>query len=137
MDMRIFAKRLKSVRLQRNITVDELAEGVKVNRSTINRYESAGFKSIKEDKLEAIANYLSVDKEYLSGNTEEKYSIVSLSKLKERKNIEIKSIVSLNKEILKQKNITLDGRPINDSNIEYLIDTFELALEMLKKKNDK
>ena len=137
MNMRLFAERLKTIRLQRNISVDELAEAIHVNRSTINRYESGGFKSIKEDKLDAIANYLSINKEYLTGNTDEKHTVTSLKQLSKKQNIEMKSVIVLNKEILQQKNITLDGEPISDSNIEYLIDAMEIAMEMLRKRNKK
>ena len=36
---------------------------------------------------------------------------------------------------MKQDNVTLDGKPIDEDNANYLIDTIELALEMLKRKN--
>ena len=135
--MKLFAKRLKDVRLERNISVDELAEAVKVNRSTINRYESAGFKSIKEDKLEGIADYLSVNKDYLCGKTDDKYTTKSLEQFSKKEYIEINKIVYLTRDLAKQKNVRLDGEPINTDNLEYLIDTIELALEMLKKRNKK
>lgn len=135
MDMIVFGERLKDVRLQRNVSVDELAEAIKVNRSTINRYESGLIKSIKEDKLEAIANYLSVDKDYLCGKTDDQYSTTSLKLLSKKENIEINNVIYFTKEIIKQKNVTLDGKPINEVNIDYIIDTLELALEMLKRKN--
>ena len=133
MDMSTFAERLKYVRLQRNISVDELAEAVKVNRSTINRYETAGFKSIKEDRLEAIANYLSVDKDYLCGKIDNQFTLKSLENLNKKHHIEINSVITITKDLIKQKNVTLEGKPVTD--IDYLIDAMELALEMLKRKN--
>lgn len=137
MDMRVFAKRLKTVRLERNISVDELAEAVKVNRSTINRYESGGFKSIKEDKLESIANYLSVNKDYLLGKSDDKYTVNVLDQLSKKQYVDITKIVRFTTDLVKQNNVTLDGEPISEVNTEYLIDAMELALEMLKKKNKK
>ena len=135
MDMRVFAERLKYIRLQRNISVEELAEAIKVNRTTVNRYEKGTINSIKLSKLEAIANYLAVTKEYLTGESDDKYSITSLESLSKNQNIEINNVIYLTKEIVKQKNVTLEGQPINESNLEYLIDAMELALEMLKRKN--
>lgn len=135
MDMIKFAERLRYIRQQRNISVEELAEAIKLNRSTISRYETAGFKSIKEETLNAISKYLLVTKEYLIGETDDKYSVTSLESLSKKETIEINNVIYLTKEIIKQKNVTLEGKPINETNIDYLIDSMELALEMLKRKN--
>ena len=133
MDMKEFAIRLRHTRIQRNVTVDELAAAIKVNRSTINRYETAGFKSIKEAKLDAIAEYLMVNKDYLCGKTDEQFGLSELDLLGKQENIEINKVIHITTEIIKQKNVTMEGKPIKD--LQYLIDTIELALEMLKKKN--
>ena len=134
MDMEKFAKRLKYIRLQRNISVDELAEAVKVNRSTINRYERGGaINSIKMDKLEAIAEYLGVTKDYLSGLSDNKYSLETLENLSKKQDVEINNIFYMTTEMIKQNNVTFNGKPVKD--VDYLIDTLELALEMLKRKN--
>ena len=132
--MEKFAKRLKYSRLQRNISVDELAAAIKVNRTTINRYERGGaINSIKMDKLEAIADYLSVSKDYLSGESDNKYNLETLENLSKKQNVEINSIFYMTTEIIKQNNVTYHGKPVKD--VDYLIDTLELALEMLKRKN--
>lgn len=137
MDMQVFAERLKTVRTERNVSVDELAEVIKVNRTTINRYERGTIKSIKIDKLEAIANYLSVNKDYLCGETDDKYNVNSLEQLTKKQYIDVTKIVRLTTNLVKQKNVTLDGEPMSDANTDYLIDAMELALEMLKKRNKK
>ena len=136
MDMQLFGKRLRDVRISRNVSARELAEATKTYPTTIYRYENAEFKSIKESRLEAIANYLSVNKDYLVGNTDDPYSVTSLEFLsKKKEKIEIHSIISLTKQLIKQDNITLDGKPINEVNLDNLIETMEVALEMLKRKN--
>jgi hypothetical protein len=85
------------------------------------------------DKLEAIANYLSVDTKYLTGETDEQFSLKSLENLNKKHHIEINSVITITKDLIKQKNVTLEGKPVTD--VDYLIDTLELALEMLKRKN--
>lgn len=136
MDMRLFAERLKTIRIKRNIGAGELARAVGLNPATLYRYENAEFKSIKESTLETIANYLSVDKDYLAGRTNDQFTSNSLKVLSERKQkIEIHNIIYFAKELMKQDNVTLDGKPIDEDNANYLIDTIELALEMLKRKN--
>ncbi|MBQ2870352.1 helix-turn-helix transcriptional regulator [bacterium] len=136
MDMQLFAERLKTIRIKRNIGAGELARAVGLNPATLYRYENAEFKSIKESTLETIANYLSVDKDYLAGRSNDQFTSNSLKVLSERKQkIEIHNIIYFAKELMKQDNVTLDGKPIDEDNANYLIDTIELALEMLKRKN--
>ena len=137
MDMKTFAERLKYIRLQRNVSVEELAEAIKVNRSTINRYEKPSkINSIKTDKLEAIAKYLNVSEDYLIGNSDDKYNPALLDKLTEKQNIEITSYISLSKDVFKEKNVTLDGKDITNEDINYLIDSLDLIVEMLKRKRE-
>ena len=135
MDMKKFAERLKYIRLQRNVSVDELAEAIKVNRTTINRYEKPNkINSIKTDKLEAIAKYLNVSEDYLIGNSDNKYNKQFLDKLSEKQNIEINNVIYLAKDVFKEKNVTLDGKCITKEDMEYLIDSLEVMLEILKRK---
>lgn len=135
MDMRIFGERLREIRLLRNLSVEELAEETHLNKTTIYRYEKGEFNSIKTSKLETIAKCLYVSKDYLTGDSDDKFSTTSLKELSKKENIEINNVIYFTKEIIKQKNVTLDGKPINEVNIDYIIDTLELALEMLKRKN--
>ena len=135
MDMFIFSKRLKEIRSQRKITVPQLAEALRMNKATIYRYENAEFNSIKEDKLEAIAEYLMVDKDYLIGKSDDPYSVHTLETLNKKHNVELDTVIYLTKELVKNDNITLGGKPVQNDSVDYLVDTMELALEMLKRKN--
>ena len=136
MDMQVFAERLKTIRSSRNIGAVELAKAVGLNPATLYRYENAEFKSRKESTLETIANYLSVDKDYLAGRSDDQITMNSLQFLsKKKEKIEIHNIIYFAKELIKQDNIMLDGKPIDEANASYLIDTIEVALEMLKRKN--
>lgn len=137
MDMWLFAERLKNTRLKRNIGAKELADAVGLNVATLYRYENAEFKSIKEGTLEEIANYLSVDKDYLAGRSEDQVTLNTLKLLsKKKEKIEIHSIIGLTKDLIKRDNVTLEGKPIKDGNLDNLIETVEVALEMLKRKNN-
>lgn len=72
MDMRIFAQRLKTVREERNVSATELAEALGVNKTTIYRYETGAFKALKAELLHALADYLNVNPDYLTGATDNK-----------------------------------------------------------------
>ena len=75
MDMNIFAKRLRAVREERNISAAELAEALDINATTIYRYETAVFKGVKSTVLKSIADYLNVNPDYLIGVTDNKHTV--------------------------------------------------------------
>lgn len=72
MDMQIFAKRLRDMREERNVSAVELAEALGINATTIYRYETAAFKGVKSVTLNAIAEYLRVNPDYLTGVSDNK-----------------------------------------------------------------
>ena len=75
MDMDLFAKRLKESRRDRNISAKELAEHLGINKSTIHRYETGELKGIKSLTINAIADYLNVNPDYLIGATDQKHTV--------------------------------------------------------------
>ena len=75
MDMNIFAQRLKSTREALGLSARELAEAIGINKATIHHYEKAEFKSVKSPTLQAIAEYLNVNPDYLIGATDQKHTV--------------------------------------------------------------
>lgn len=135
MDMEIFAKRLKEVRTKQHVSAVELAQAIKTDTGTIHRWERAMFKSIKEAKLEAIADYLKVSKEYLIGNSDDKYDLSILKDFDKEQKIEINNVFYITKEILKNDNVTLEGKPVTEDNLDYILHTIDITLEILRRKN--
>ena len=64
-----FQSVLKSLRTSFGLTQEELANRLKVSRSTIGMYES-GAREPDYETLEAIADYFNVDIDYLLGRTD-------------------------------------------------------------------
>ena len=81
MDMHVFAKRLRGVREDANVSAKELAEAVGINATTIYRYETAEFKGVKASLLSAIAEYLGVNPDYLIGATDQKHTVKEAEEL--------------------------------------------------------
>lgn len=81
MDMRVFAERLKDTRKKHNVSAKELAEAIGINKSTIHRYETGDFQSIKTAVLEKIADYLNVNPDYLIGATDNKHTVKEAEEL--------------------------------------------------------
>lgn len=133
--MFIFGKRLKECRKNKNISAVELGKVANVTSATIHRYENGEFKSIKQSVLEAIADYLGVDSEYLVGNTDEKYTGKILEKLKQKQSFEITNILYITRELINQSNVVLDGKPVPKELLEPICENIEITLEIARRKN--
>ena len=60
---------IKSKRIERKMTLEDLAKNVGVSRQTIQRYESGVIGNIPSDKIESIAKALDTSPAYLMGWT--------------------------------------------------------------------
>ena len=67
LDLVEIGNRIKKAREARNMTLDDIASEIGVAKSTIQRYEASKISSPKLPVLHAIANALSVDPSWLSG----------------------------------------------------------------------
>ena len=74
-DMKIFAHRLKEVRTEKGVSAKELGEALNIHKATIHRYENVDFKGLKPHLLNAIADYLNVNPDYLIGATDQKHTV--------------------------------------------------------------
>ena len=66
-----FGERMKRVREEKNLTLEEMARVIGVTKATLSRYESGEIKEIPLNRVEAVANILSVSSEWLIGWTDE------------------------------------------------------------------
>lgn len=66
-------KRIKEIREERGFTQEELGKQLGMNKSTIQRYETAKIENIKIPVIEKMAQILRVQPEWLSGISEDKY----------------------------------------------------------------
>ena len=69
--MTIFSDRLRSLRDDKRLTVDEVASEVGISRSTLSNYET-GARHPKKPILDAILDYYNVSLDYLEGKTDVK-----------------------------------------------------------------
>ena len=97
MDMNVFARRLKATREAQGVNAGDLADALGINKATIYRYENAEFQSIKQTRLQAIADYLNVNPDYLIGATDNKYTV------KEKEDL-LSNITDVQKMILEKTN---------------------------------
>jgi transcriptional regulator with XRE-family HTH domain len=136
MDMFLFGRRLKEIRESRNISAEELARAIGVNKATVHRYETGYFKSIKLDRLEAISNFLNVSKNYLTGDSNDKYFNESIESVFEVKPKELSDILGISIDLLSQNNILVKGKPVDQDNLNALIKYMEFILDLTKKDKE-
>lgn len=62
-------RRLRKLRLEQELTLEDISKKVGVTKATINKYESGIVKNIKRDTIEKLAEVLCTSPEYLMGWT--------------------------------------------------------------------
>lgn len=72
MDHRDIASRLKSRRMELDISVSDLASRLSMSKATIHRYESGEIKQIKIPVMVSLARELKVSPAWLMGKTDDK-----------------------------------------------------------------
>lgn len=102
----VFAQRLKAVRRERNVTATELSEALGINRATIYRYEAAEIVRIKSITINAIAEYLKINPDYLTGASDNMHTV------KDAEDIVVRcegsfTLMERIKEMRKRKGLTL------------------------------
>lgn len=72
MNIALLGQRIKSARIERNMSIELLANAIGVNKSTVSRYERGEIEQPKIPVIDAIANTLSVNPSWLIGKSEDK-----------------------------------------------------------------
>lgn len=68
-----FGERLKELRKEKRMTLDEVAQSVGLTRTTIFRYEKGTIKNIPPDMIHRMAELFGVTQPYIMGWTDERY----------------------------------------------------------------
>ena len=68
-----FGKRMKLLRIEIGITLDEMATRLQTTKSTLSRYEN-GLRNPKGEFVSRVADFFCVSVDYLMGKSENKYS---------------------------------------------------------------
>ena len=124
-----FQNILKSLRLAKNLTQDELATQLRISRSAIGMYES-GAREPDFDTLELIADFFNVDIDYLMGRTTKTTFIPHATNDSYYTNPETAKIAQ---EIYENKDLSLLFDAAKDATPEDL-QTVHTMLMALKKK---
>jgi transcriptional regulator with XRE-family HTH domain len=110
-----YGERLKQLRIEKKLTMEQAAKIVGVAKSTYAGYETE-FRQPSLDKLSLFANYYGVSVDYLLG----------LTTNRELEN----GIRSLNaKDLLQHKDLHWDGIPLSEEELEPIRKLLQLAAD--------
>lgn len=70
----IFGKRLKKLRRERDITMEDMAKELNTTQATLSRYEN-GRRKPDVDFLDMLSDYFDVSTDYLLGRSDKKNSL--------------------------------------------------------------
>lgn len=68
------AKRIKALRQEKGLTLEQVADVVGVGKSTVRKWETGMIANMKRDKIASLAKALGTTPEYLMGWEEKKVS---------------------------------------------------------------
>ena len=71
MDSKDMAKRIKDLRLEKGLTLEQVANVVGVGKSTVRKWETGMIANMKRDKIASLAKALGTTPAYLMGWKEE------------------------------------------------------------------
>ena len=67
MDSKDMSKRIKDLRLERGLTLEQVAQVVGVGKSTVRKWETGMIANMKRDKIASLAKALGTTPAYLMG----------------------------------------------------------------------
>lgn len=111
-------KRIKEIRISKNITQDELALKIGTTKQTIYKYENEIVTNIPSQKIELISNALNTTPDYLMGwsdkSTDDLYSIPRINPISKTYKRPRLGTIACGEPILAEENIeTYDDIPDN------------------------
>ena len=136
----MISNRLKTLRLEKGMTLAEIAQALSTSKQTIHRYENGVIANIPHDKIEKLAEVLGVTPASLMGWEEDVYSYDNIIKITKKRlpiigNIacgepiyaqeEHESFAAVNSDIdatfcLRAKGDSMTGARIHDGDIVFI-----------------
>lgn len=102
-------KRIKEIRISKNITQDELALKIGTTKQTIYKYENEIVTNIPSQKIELISNALNTTPDYLMGwsdkSTDDLYSIPGINPIPKTYKRPRLGVIACGEPILAEENI--------------------------------
>lgn len=128
--METLANRLKLLRKEKGITLEEMARDLNTTKVTISRYEN-DVREPKSETLNALSDYFNVSIDYLFGKTDERSPISKKGQMDVKKALE-----DIKHKLESSDALMFDGDYLNEDAVESLLSAMEIGLAMAKKKQE-
>ncbi|AGK97366.1 helix-turn-helix domain-containing protein [Clostridium pasteurianum] len=131
--MATFQERMKEIRTEKDITLEDLAKALNTTKSTLSRYEN-NLRVPNVDFINQLAKYFNVSVDYLLGNTDNPNIKNSESKLTKKDEKDIQKALSKTLEQLEssQDGLMFDGEPMDETTREMLRISIENSMRIAK-----
>lgn len=126
--MEIFSNRLKSLRKEKGLTLEQMAKDLGTTKVTLSRYEN-GSREPKGETLNTLADYFNVSIDYLFARTDNKTFLSTKNTIDVKKAIDE---VLLNLEY--SETLMFDGEPMDKNEFDGFLQSLEVVFNVAKKK---
>ncbi|MFL0198334.1 helix-turn-helix domain-containing protein [Clostridium sp. WILCCON 0269] len=127
--MATFNERMKELRKEKNITLQELANVLNTTKSTLSRYEN-NLRIPNADFINLLAKYFNVTVDYLLGNSDNR---TNPNPKEDTPYEKISKLVKENE--IKTLAAHFDGEDITDDDVEDIKNFIEFVIQKRKKKD--
>ncbi len=128
-------ERIKSLRLEKDITQDKFSEIFQISKSNVSKYENDIIEPNNELLLK-IASYFNVSLDYLLGNSDIRNPYKPASTELNKKDIkEIDKYMEKVEKDLTNEAMMFDGEPFDKESIQLVLDSMRVGVEIAKKRN--
>ncbi|QEK12756.1 helix-turn-helix transcriptional regulator [Crassaminicella thermophila] len=137
-----FGDRLKELRIENNMTQEELAKKFNTGKASISHYES-NRRMPDASTIEKFADFFNVSVDYILGRTNNKEIIShensntnNVQTLTKRDEKEIEKIIEqTRKQLESSEGLMFNGEPASPEAIQSIIDAMKVGMEIAKQRN--
>lgn len=129
----LFGDRLRYLREEKGVTQKELGNFINVSDRVVGYYESNNRFPKDENIIKKIADYFNVSIDYLLGRTNIRNTENTYITPKEHEDIE-EVVEELRERLLNTENFKIEGEPATKEDIETILDSVKVGIEMAKIK---
>lgn len=126
--MKTLSNRLKSLRKEKGLTLEQMATDLGTTKVTLSRYEN-GIREPKGETLNLIANYFNVSIDYLFARTDNRNSLSNEDKVDVK--VAIDEVLS---SLEYSEGLMFDGEPMDKNEFDSFLQSLEVVFTVAKKR---
>ncbi|MGJ0845929.1 helix-turn-helix domain-containing protein [Tissierella praeacuta] len=134
--METFSDRMRNLRKEKDVTLEELANILNTTKATLSRYEN-NLRVPNADFIQELAEFFNVSTDYLLGRTDIKNPEDKIKNLDKLAHKEINSVEDALEIIESQEGLMLKGEMLTDEDKLLLANALQLGMKYVLDKKQK